>query len=260
MTPDLLKIIDAEVTRIHKATREPCDRSRALRAIVRAHGEGRAAGAPDAFSATAEESAMIVRNVMSERDAALRKLDDANDRIARLEQVATDVTRERDLYKRAKAENDERFTGERDDARMERDEALSRARAAEAENAMLRGLLTKSDATIREMGEKLSRRARKAAPVQPAEVVQAPAAPAAPAAPVVPPGLVATDLRTRWTALAMPLRPFVAAHGLPRTTFQRWAAGSDVVAPGMLAKIAGAIEKAERTAEQENSGNSGNRA
>ena len=37
--------------------------------------------------------------------------------------------RERDAYKRAKAENDERFCNERDDARRERDEALALADA-----------------------------------------------------------------------------------------------------------------------------------
>lgn len=51
-------------------------------------------------------------------------------------QVAT-LTAERDAYKRAKAENDERFMLERDEARSERDTALARIAALEAEAARL---------------------------------------------------------------------------------------------------------------------------
>ena len=47
-------------------------------------------------------------------------------------QVAA-LTAERDAYKRAKAENDERFMLERDEARRERDTALARIAALEAQ-------------------------------------------------------------------------------------------------------------------------------
>lgn len=46
---------------------------------------------------------------------------------------------ERDAYKRAKRENDERYMIERDDARRERDAALARVRELEATIAALRG-------------------------------------------------------------------------------------------------------------------------
>lgn len=47
----------------------------------------------------------------------------AADDVRTLIEALDDATRERDAYRRAKAENDERFMRERDDARRERDDA-----------------------------------------------------------------------------------------------------------------------------------------
>ena len=50
-----------------------------------------------------------------------------------------------------------------------------------------------------------------------------------------------TTLRARWTALKVPLRPFVARHDITRTPFQKWVAGERDMHGETLAKYEAAI-------------------
>ena len=72
-------------------------------------------------------------------------------RIAALTAERDDAVRFRDAYKRAKAENDERFMIERDEARQERDAVLARVRELEA------AAQTVADATRAEERERCAR-------------------------------------------------------------------------------------------------------
>lgn len=82
-------------------------------------GCGLPAGHPEEYHTTmypVDEMAMHLRATLAE--AAHLTAENG-----RLREALTELTAERDAYKRAKAENDERFMLERDAARRERDEA-----------------------------------------------------------------------------------------------------------------------------------------
>lgn len=209
MTPDLLAIIDAEVVRIHRATTEPCDRSRALRAIVRAHVPGGA---------------------MADNSVARQERDEARAH-------AITLVKERDTA-RADAV---RLGEERDDAIIERDAARGEVDALRAEIAALRSELLAATLRTNVPQEVPARRPREKAPVGPSSVPSAAPAVATPATDHV---IADTALRARWTALKVPLRPFVARYGVTRTPFQKWAAGR-VASPAMLAEYTAAITAEE---------------
>lgn len=160
------------------------DKSQAIRAIVQAHGQG---------NKTQDVSA-----IEKERD---------------------DARRERDAYKRAKEENNERFMRERDEALAERDSAREALKNARKELDALHSV-----------------------PVVPVPDAHKPAS-----APVEPAddAVHNTTLRARWTTLKIPLRAFVARHDITRTPFQKWAAGERDMHGETLARYEAAIAAEE---------------
>lgn len=172
MDAECLRIINRIARQIAKDGGGTCDKSRAIRAIVRAHAQS-THPAQDGFA------------LAKERD---------------------DAARERDA-----------LAAVRDQVVKERDEAREALRLAqEALDA------------LRASAPKVVAHKPVSAPVEPTDDA-----------------VHNATLRARWTALKVPLRPFVARHDITRTPFQKWCAGERDMHGETLGKYEAAIAAEE---------------
>lgn len=116
----LLATIEARetaITKLGKSLADTCDLAAKL------------SDERDQLRELAEKRELALCERTAERDEAIARIEGAKVGLKTEIAAKERAEGERDAYKRAKAENDERFCNERDDARRERDEALALADA-----------------------------------------------------------------------------------------------------------------------------------